>query len=373
MRIGTVGAIALALAVPIFADFSYQETSRMTGGFLVKMAKFPGMGKALEPQVSHVYLKGNKLARVSPNSINVIDLDAETMTDVDLDKKQYSVITFAELAQAMDAMSKKMQREMAKAKKEGQQAPEMKFDVQVKETGQTRVIEGYSAKEFQMLMSMASSDQSTGQASTMRFDNSIWTTAEIAGYQEINDFYMRMAKKVNWLPQARNMAAMMKTQPGLGEGMAKMAMEAQKIKGTTLLTVSSIIMLGADGQPVQTPEMEMPNVGEAARESAQSSAGSAAGQAIGGRVGGALGGALGGFGGFGKKKKKEEPKAEPEQPKQQAPAAKPAGKPGLFMEVTVESTNHSRGAVDAAKLAVPSGFKEVEHEMKKMIREEAGR
>lgn len=372
MTLKTVGALALALSLPAFADFSYQETSRVTGGFLVKMAKFPGMGKALEPQVSHVYLKGNKLARVAQNSINIIDLDTETMTDVDLDKKQYSVITFAEMAQAMQAMTKKMEREMAKAKKDGQQAPDMKFDVQVKETGQTRVIEGYSAKEFQMLMSMAASDQSSGQASTMRFDNSLWTTAEVAGYQEINDFYLRMARKVNWLPQGRSMAAMARTQPGLSEGMAKMAMEAQKIKGTPLLTVSSIIMVGADGQPVQTPEMNMPNVGEAARDSAQESAGSAAGQAIGGRVGGALGGALGGFGGFGRKKKKEEPKAEPEQPKP-APAAAPGGKPGLFMEMTIESTNHSHGAVDTAKLAIPSGFKEVEHEMKKVIREEAGR
>ena len=370
------GAVLLCLTLPCAADFSYQETSKITGGSMVRLMRMmPGGKKATEPQVSYVYLKGNKLARVSADSMNIIDLDAETITDVNIDRKQYSVITFAEMAKALEAMSKKMQREMAKHKGKGD-APEVKFDVDIKPTGQSKVIEGFMAKEVLMSMSMASTDPQTGQSGAMRFENSLWQTGEIKN-DDIHKFYMKMSQKVQWAPGMRSMAAAMQSQPGMGQGMSKLMAEASKLEGTTLMQVSNVVMVGPDGQPVAMPEVNMPSAGEVAETGANQAATNAAasgiGHATGGRLGGLAGAAAGGMlGGFGRKKKQEEPKPEP--PPAQAQQAAPAsGKPGSVMEITVEMTNHSRSNVDASKFAIPAGFKEVEHDMKKILREEAGK
>ena len=373
MLLRIVVTLLAGLCLPAFADFSYQETSKLTGGALVRMMKMiPGGGRMSEPQLGHVYLKGNKLARVDERGMNIVDIDAETITDVNIEKKQYSVITFAEMAQALEAMRKKLEREMAKQRGKDQPAPEIKFDVKVQETGQKKIIEGFDAKEMQMLMDMGTTDPKTGQTATMRFDSSMWVTPEVGGYEEVQQFYMRMAKKLDWAPQMNSLGAIMRSQPGMGEGLAKMAAEAQKIKGVQLVTVSAVVMLGQDGQPVETPEINMPSSGEIAEEASRSAAAGTAARAAGGRFGGLAGAAAGGMlGGFGRKKKKEEPKAE-EPPPQQEKAAAP-GKKGALMEITVETSGHSRGSVDSAKLAVPAGFKEVEHEMKKIIREEAGK
>jgi len=114
------------------------------------------------------------------------------------------------------------------------------------------------------------------------------------------------------------------------------------------------------------PEVKMPTAGEVG-ESAGKDAARSAGGRFGGLAGAAAGGMLGGFG----RKKKEAPKEEAKPPAEQPPAAaKPEpGAPGTLMEMTTEMTGFSSGAVDATKFAVPAGFKEVEHDMKKAARD----
>jgi hypothetical protein len=58
----TLGASGLLLA-----DFSYEQTSRMTGGAMMSMTKLMGAfsSQAREPQRAAVYVKGNRMATVS--------------------------------------------------------------------------------------------------------------------------------------------------------------------------------------------------------------------------------------------------------------------------------------------------------------------
>ena len=53
-----------------------------------------------------------------------------------------------------------------------------------------------------------------------------------------------------------------------------------------------------------------------------------------------------------------------------APAAGAAGPtpPGTLMELTTELTAFSSAPVDAAKLSVPAGFKQVDHDMQKALK-----
>ncbi len=360
MRTWLLFAALAALVLPVRADFSYEQVSQMTGGSMLRMMKMvPGGGKATQPQSSRILLKGNRHATVTQDSISVIDLDAETMTSIDMKDKKYSVITFAEFKQAMSAMAQKMSQQQS----QGAEGAEMEFSVKVDPTGQTKTIEGMPTKQFIMTLTTGIKDQASGQTVNMDMVSDMWMAPAIAGYGQIQQFYARMAEKMNGVPGMMSNPMMM-GQRGYSEGMAKMAKEASKLEGVPVLQVTT--MQGMGGMPGGPGMPEMPNVSDAAsesaRRSAETSAASQASRAGGGRFGGLAGAAAGGImGGFGRKKKPaEQPAAE------QAPA-EPV-KPTPMMEMTVQSRDFSSAAVDASQFAIPAGFKQVEHEMKKALK-----
>ncbi|MBE0657866.1 MAG: hypothetical protein IH602_09260 [Bryobacteraceae bacterium] len=359
MKMKLLAAALAALVMPAWADFSYDQVSTMTGGSMLRMMKMvPGGGKATQPQTSRILLKGNKLATVSQDSISIVDLDAETMTSIDLKDKKYSVITFAEYRQALKALTDKMSQQ------KGAENAQMDFDVKVDQTGQAKTIEGMATKQYIMKLTTMIKDQSSGQTVNMEMVSDMWMAPRIAGYEQVQQFYAKMAEKMGWAPGMMNNPMMM-GQRGYSEAMAKMIKEASKLEGVPVFQVTS--MQGPGGMPGGAGgEMpEMPNVGEAASESARRSAENSASSQVSraaGRFGGLAGGALGGFG----RRKKQEPPPPP--PQEQAQAQAQPQKPSALMEVTVESRNFSTAAVDGAQFSVPAGFKQVEHDMKKALK-----
>src|SRR3954451_11523855 len=97
----TISGLIAFSAGSLFADFSYHESSKITGGAMAGMLKVAGVFSkaAREPIESTVAIKGNKMAHRSATHLSVIDLDSKTITNVDLQKKQYSVMTFDEMKQ----------------------------------------------------------------------------------------------------------------------------------------------------------------------------------------------------------------------------------------------------------------------------------
>src|SRR5690242_16086958 len=91
------------------ADFSYQDTTQITGGALFTMMRALGpLGKgAREPIVSTKMIKGNRLATITKERGTIVDLDKESITEMDFSKKTYSVMTFEQMKQALeDAMAR---------------------------------------------------------------------------------------------------------------------------------------------------------------------------------------------------------------------------------------------------------------------------
>src|SRR3569833_3079103 len=129
-------------------DYTYQQTTQITGGSLLRMMKTVGVFSSQarhmgDPIVSTIYLKDNRLADVSPEQIQIIDLDKETITQVDVQKKTYSVMTFEQMKQAIENARRQMEQEAAKQKSQTQpeaatnpdaQSVQMSFDVKVRKT-----------------------------------------------------------------------------------------------------------------------------------------------------------------------------------------------------------------------------------------------
>lgn len=321
------------------ADFTYQDTTQMTGGSLLTMLKMAGpfARQAREPVVSTHMIKGDRMVTITKDRTTIIDLSKETITEIDNAKKTYSEITFAQMKQAMEDAMSRMQRGK-------DQKVDAKFNVSAKATGQTKTIQGLTAKELIITMTMEGADKESGQTGGMATTMDTWV-APLRGYDEVKAFHRRMGEKMGYL-FGSGMSQMGMTQPDVAKGFAEAAKEMQKLDGTPVQTITK--MTGsANGQPVRESTAENQQ-----REQQPQGPPTSTGAAI-GRL-------AGGLGGFGRKKKDDQQQQTTANPDQQA-----ASSSSSLIEMTTELTSYSSGPVDASKFEVPAGFKQVESPMMK--------
>ena len=318
--------VALMLPGLLFADFRYDQTTRITKGMVTKLA----FGKKPEPTTTSHYFKGGRMATLSKDSKSIIDFDKQLFSTVHLGKKQYWQVTFEEMRQMMEELQG------------GDASMEMKFDV--KATGVEKDVAGVAAKEVIFTIEMGMADaKNSGTAMKMVADS--WYSEKVPGYAEYKFFHERLVDKGSWL-NVGQLRAQMNGQKGMAEGMKKMAEEMQKTPGIAVLTITRMTMPGMS--------MDMSSSGGS---SGSGHGGEAAGRQVAGPLGGMVGGALGGrFGGFGKKKKEEAPKvSEPE-----VPAASPSSDGMLMMESLTDTSGFSTESIGEEVFAIPAGFAKVE-------------
>ncbi|HEY1984500.1 MAG TPA: hypothetical protein VGG85_03780 [Terracidiphilus sp.] len=354
-------ASLLALPSSVFADYTYQQTTQITGGSMIAMLKMASAfssqaRKAGDPIVSTIYLKDNRLANVSPDAIQIIDLDKETMTHIDLLKHTYTVMTFQQMREQMENARKEMEKRQAEhpnsapASNPDANNVKMSFDVKVRNTGAEKQVSGLTSKEAILTMTMNATDQSTQQTGAMAITNDMWLVPEIPGYDQVRDFYRRMAEKMGpeMASVGLDLSKMLAQNPGAGAALGDMAKEMQKIKGVPVLQV---MRMGTtmNGQPLPAaseaplpPDNSpaMPSAGDVAKQSAAS----------------ALTSHLP-FGGFGRKKQNDPPPAN-QNGDPNAKAAQPTS--AILMESQTTTSNFSSAAVDPSHFEVPAGFKEIQ-------------
>jgi len=348
-RFATLAAVAaLSLTHALGADFTYTQRTEITGGSMKQMMSMLGrFAKGInEPQTSTVYLKGGKMATHAAKNISIMDAEAGTMTSIDLDRKEYSVITFEEMLASMKKMSEKMQgNKDANAK--------MNMKVSVNDKGAGRTVADIATRNMLMKIDTDTTvtDKKSGKevtmTSTIENDMHIGKTP---GAEAFREFARAMQGKFPL--QQIPMQAMM--QGGIDfDGLKEAGKKMAELDGLPLFTVTRMIHAGMPGMP--PPQQQS----SAREEQPKPSAGDA--------VAGALGGRLGRFGGFGRKPKEEPKKPEPAPAPQAAPAANNTAA-NVLLEMTSVVLSFNNGAVNPSVFAVPAGFKEVENPMKKMAK-----
>lgn len=316
--------MVLATAGMLLADFRYEQTTRVTKGAVTKFKK-------PEPVVSTTYMKGGRMATVTKDSRSVIDFDKQIMLHVDLAKKQYWQLTFAEMRQMMADVQQELNQKNAKM--------DMKFDV--KATGQRKEVNGFDSREVIFTIETGTGD-GKNSSPTMKMVADSWHSEAVPGYGEYKAFYERLKDKASWLSMGNPMAQM-SGQPGMAEGMRRMAEEVQKTPGLPVLQISRMTMpgmnfSGGSGGTSGGQQAEAPSVGSV--------------------LGGALGGRFGGLG----RRKKEEPAPAPKAPVE---TPQPAGEGMLMMESFTESSGFSTEAISEEVFVIPAGFTQIEPEMMK--------
>lgn len=369
MKLHVYGALGLSLLLPTAAraDFQYQETTQITGGSmlgLMRMAgKFSRQAKdAGAPIVSTVYVQGNRMARVNAQRIEIIDLDKETITTVDLQKHTYTEMTFDQMRQQMQQAVQQAKETQATQNTRSGSTPSpgnmnTQFKVNVRNTGATKQVSGLSTTEAILTMQMVGTNTTNGQQGSLAMTNDMWLAPAIPGYQELQGFNKKLAAKMGDIYTGSGMSALTGMQPAQAQGMASMAKEVSKLKG---VPVEQVMRMGAtaNGQPLPAaseaalpPSSSGPQV-PSAKGVAQQSAESVIASKLGGF----------GFGGFGRKKKQSPPPDNSanaqSQPETQTPNQ--AQVANVLMESTTNLTGFSSAPIDPAKFSVPAGFTQVE-------------
>ena len=107
-----------------------------------------------------------RMAKVSQDTIEIIDLDNETITHTDTVKHTYTVVTFQQLRDQMAKAEAEMEKKRPAEPAAPAQNPDdvkMSFDVKVRNTGAEKQVSGLASHEAILTMTMNATDQKSQQ------------------------------------------------------------------------------------------------------------------------------------------------------------------------------------------------------------------
>jgi hypothetical protein len=350
--------VTLLMPVCLTADLRYDETTEMKGGILETLGKFGGMfgAKGLDKSTTTTYIKGDRLRKDQLNgaeltSSQIIDLDREQIVTLDHKKRTYTVMTFAEMRAQMEKAiaTAKAAPPQNQSAPQADKKPDVKVEpkINVKDTGETKVINGFNTRRVLLTVEVEGEDQKTKDKGAMGADTELWITKDISGFDEQNRFYMKYAKAMASPELLKSMAGSpgMGQDPRVAESAQAMRKKMESLDGVAILTIMSFNLSGTPSEETKTQHTQTNSGQKKSNEERQPA-----------NMSEAIGKALGGFGGFGRKKKKEEPP----QPTETSPATTTSsdGKvTATLMTSTTEMKGFSKAALDGSLFDVPAGYK----------------
>lgn len=286
MRIACI--LLITAAGTAFADFSYTTTTKSSGMM------------AAGDHTSKTYMKGQKMKLENGSTSTIFDFDAQTITQVDNNSKTYSVSKFAEMGQALK-----------------QTGAEVSVDV--KETGEHKTINGYSASEVVLTtdVTMASA-KSAGMK--MHMEMHMWVSRDVPGSQELTAFYQRNADRFPWA----SMSGGGRGDQSMAQAMTELRRKMAALKGVAVLQVMKVGMGGNNAQMAQMQQ----GMAQAQKQLEDM-----------------------------KRQGKLPPQLEQQLAKMQA--ASSGG--GSMNETTLESTGFSTSAIPDSVFGVPAGYQQAPH------------
>lgn len=254
IALALAAALALASSPALNADVrSDQKTKFQFAGALGRVVNLFGGKAAREGVTSTVALKGNRMMTTTGDSTaQIVDLSEEKIFDLDLKKKSYTVTTFADLRRQMEEARRKAEEqakkepanEKAEPARQDPDAREMEVDVEVKNTGAKKDVNGFSTSQSVLIVTVREKGKTLQQSGGMVLTSDMWMTPSIPAMKEISDFHMKYAQQL-YGPMVegaspQDMASAMAMYPMMKPAMEKMAAEGRKLQGVPVLTTMTV-------------------------------------------------------------------------------------------------------------------------------------
>ncbi len=323
--------LAMLAVAALSADVKTQQKSQVKfAGTLGSVVNFFGGKAAREGVTETVIVAGNRKATIKEDNAQIIDLAEEKVYDVDLKGKSYKVTTFDEIRRKMQEAQDRARKDQERTEQRQAEKPEkeMQVDLDVKETGQRKTINGFDCRQFITTVTVHEKGKSVQESGGLLMTADSWLAPRIPGMQEIIDFDMRYMQKItgiNPAGAAEQMAAALAMYPGLKDAMARMQASNVKMDGTPIQTTTTVDAAKSAEQAAQEKDQK-------AKEDQPSASGG-------------VGGMLGGLGKRLARKKEDQPSGDKDPSR-----------------ATIMTINHEvlsvSTSVDPSQLAIPAGFKQ---------------
>lgn len=251
-----VALLALTSTRALNADVRSDERTRFQfAGALGRVVNFFGGRAAREGVTSTVAVKGSRKLTMNDTTGQIIDLAEEKIYDLDVKKKQYRVLTFADVRRQMDEARQRAEeqarREQPAERNEPKTEPatdpnakEFEVDFDVKTTGEKKDINGFNTSQSVMTVTVREKGKTLQESGGLVLTSDLWLTPAIPAMREVAEFDMKYAQKL-YGPMiagasAQEMASAMAMYPMMKPAIEKLAAEAQKLEGTAILTTTTI-------------------------------------------------------------------------------------------------------------------------------------
>jgi hypothetical protein len=207
------------------------------------LGKFLG-GAAKDGITSTVALKGVRKSSGGDRTGEIIDLTEEKLYRLDIRKKEYRVVTFAQLRkewQDAKAEAEKNAKQLRESQGETGDKPGVQYEytVDVKETGQKKPIAGHDTREVVLTLTGKVKDMTLEEGGGYVMTQTMWLAPRIAALDEVWQFQMKYFKAVMGeepVAAMQELAVMFAMFAAAQPMMQKMQAEGQKLQGTPLHT-----------------------------------------------------------------------------------------------------------------------------------------
>jgi hypothetical protein len=238
--------VAASIFAPaVHADVKTKEKSQVKfEGMLGRLAGMAGGSAAKDGITNTVAVKGHRMATFNDQFGMIVDLSEEKVYNVDVKKKEYRVMTFAEMRAQMEKMRADMEKQMKDMPPEMRdtQQPasnlEVTFDVQP--GNEPKTIAGHQAKHMVITVTAKEKGKTLEEGGGMVITNDVWLGPRIAALNEIAQFNLKYATSVygeSMAAMGQQFASLGAMYPGLANMMKKMGEQLGKLDGTPLMTI----------------------------------------------------------------------------------------------------------------------------------------
>jgi len=242
-------AFLAALGISVQADVRADEKTHLQlGGMLGHMMNAFGGHGAKDGITSSVAVQGDRKATFHEGTGQIIDLGEEKVYDLDLKKKTFKITTFAELRRRLEEAQNRAhesgQHQAKTAPARDPNAKEMEVDVDIRNTGLKKTVNGYDTHQTIMTITLREKGRKLEDGGGMVVTSDMWLAPPIAAMKEIGEFDRRYAAKLAGPAiagaSADQMAAAMAMYPMMKQAMSRLATEGGRVEGTPILTTVTI-------------------------------------------------------------------------------------------------------------------------------------
>ncbi|HEX3108232.1 MAG TPA: hypothetical protein VHU41_03990, partial [Thermoanaerobaculia bacterium] len=254
-------ATTIFTATLCLADANVQEKTQLhLGGAIGGIANAFGGRATHEGITSNTFVKGNRRARMTEGSSEIVDLDAEKVYKLDLGRKTYTVETFDEIRRRFEEQKERAEKRSARQDNGGEkpQGPEYEVDISVKDTGQKQAINGYDTHEVVTTISVHEKGKPIEKAGGSIFKADMWIGPRIREMREIGDFERRYFAKLYGkefgAADMQQMAMLIATNPMFAKAAKAFADKRSSFDGTPIRTILTFEAVAGTEQQASSDE-----------------------------------------------------------------------------------------------------------------------